>query len=172
MIPFEICVKEADAHGMMAAFDSIGGIWCGANKELLENVLRGEWGFHGIVVTDYATANTGYMWIDMGLQNGGDLWLNSDTTVYMIDGVENNPTLVNSLRRASHNILYTVVNSAAMNGFSEKTKIRNVMPLWQKWMICADAATILIEAAGIFLIIRRCRKNKQTTIEVVAQKEG
>lgn len=172
MIPFEICVKEADAHGMMAAFDSIGGIWCGANKELLENVLRGEWGFHGIVVTDYATANTGYMWIDMGLQNGGDLWLNSDTTVYMIDGVENNPTLVNSLRRASHNILYTVVNSAAMNGFSEKTEIRNVMPLWQKWMICADAAIILIEAAGIFLIIRRCRKNKQITIEVVAQKEG
>ena len=98
-----------------------------SEKDLLEDVLRGEWGFRGIVVTDYATANGGYMWIDMGLQNGGDLWLNSDKTVYWIDDIENNATLVNSLRRASHNILYTVVNSAAMNGFSEKTEIRNVL---------------------------------------------
>lgn len=166
MTPFEMSVKEADAHGMMAAFDSIGGIWCGANADLLEDVLRGEWGFRGIVVTDYATANGGYMWIDMGLQNGGDLWLNSDTAVYWIDGIENNATLVNALRRASHNILYTVVNSAAMNGFSARTEIRNVLPLWQIWMISADVATLLITVVGIILIVRRCRKNK-TTIAVV-----
>lgn len=170
MTPFEICVKEADAHGMMAAFDSIGGIWCGANKDLLEDVLRGEWGFRGIVVTDYATANGGYMWIDMGLQNGGDLWLNSDKTVYWIDGIENNATLVNGLRRASHNILYTVVNSAAMNGFSEKTEIRNVLPEWQIWMICADAATLVVTVAGVLLIVRRCRKNC-SNIQVAQIKE-
>lgn len=169
MTPFEICVKEADAHGMMAAFDSIGGIWCGANEDLLEDVLRGEWGFRGIVVTDYATANGGYMWIDMGLQNGGDLWLNSDKTVYWIDDIENNATLVNSLRRASHNILYTVVNSAAMNGFSEKTEIRNVLPEWQIWMICADAAVLVVTVTGVLLIVRRCRKNR-SSIQVVQVK--
>lgn len=171
MVPFEICVKEADAHGMMAAFDSIGGIWCGANSDLLEDVLRGEWGFRGIVVTDYATANTGYMWIDMGLQNGADLWLNSDSTIYWIDGVENNPTLVNSLRRATHNILYTVVNSSAMNGIGANYEIRNVMPLWQIWMICADVATGVIVLLGTFLIIRRCKKNKQSSVTVVKNEE-
>lgn len=162
LVPFEISVKEADAHGMMAAFNSIGGIWCGANADLLEDVLRGEWGFHGIVVTDYATANTGYMWIDMGLQNGCDLWLNSDTTVYKLDGVENNPTMMNSLRRAMKNILYTVVNSAAMNGISDEMAITHVRPLWQTWMICADVATGVIVLAGIAMIIIRCKKNKAT----------
>jgi beta-glucosidase len=162
LTPFEYAVKEADAHGIMAAFNGIGGIWCGANTDLLTDVLRGEWGFHGIVVTDYATANTGYMWIDMGLQAGADLWLNSDSTVYQIENVESNPTLVTALRNASHNILYTVVNSAAMNGFNEETEIRQTLPLWQIWQICLDVAVVVIEVVGILLIVRRCKKNRQT----------
>ena len=164
MVPFEFAVKEADAHGMMAAFDSIGGIWCGANHELLEDVLRGEWGFHGIVVTDYATANTGYMWIDMGLQNGGDLWLNSDNTIYPLDG--SNPTIVNSLRRASKNILYTVVNSSAMNGISETTKVVTVTPPWQYWLLALDIFVLLLAIVGTVLIIRRCKKNRELNVRV------
>ena len=73
--PFEMAVKQADCHGIMAAFNGIGGIWCGANKALMTDVLKNEWGFHGIIVTDYATANGGYMWVDMGTQAGTDLWL-------------------------------------------------------------------------------------------------
>lgn len=81
--PFEMgIVKDADCHGMMAAFNGIGGIWCGASKELITNVLGGEWGFHGIIVTDYASANEGYMFIDAGLQAGTDLWLNTDSRMY------------------------------------------------------------------------------------------
>ena len=157
--PFEKAVKEADCRGMMAAFNGLGGIWCGANKALITNVLTDEWGFHGIVVTDYASANDGYMWIDMGLQAGTDLWLNSDSTVYPVDTED--ATLVNHLRDSAHDILYTVVNSAAMNGMSEDTEIREVLPLWKIWLICLDVAVVLIEAGCIFLIRRRCKKNKQ-----------
>ena len=39
LTPFEMAVKDADCHGMMAAFNGIGGIWCGASKELITNVL-------------------------------------------------------------------------------------------------------------------------------------
>ena len=157
--PFEKAVKEADCRGMMAAFNGLGGIWCGANEALITNVLTDEWGFHGIVVTDYASANDGYMWIDMGLQAGTDLWLNSDSTVYPVDTED--ATLVNHLRDSAHDILYTVVNSAAMNGMSEDTEIREVLPLWKIWLICLDVAVVLIEAGCIFLIRRRCKKNKQ-----------
>ncbi len=165
--PFEISVREGDAHGIMAAFCSIGGVWCGANEDLLQDVLRGEWGFKGIVITDYATANDGYMWIDMGLQNGCDLWLNSDVSKYPLDNAANSATMVNALRRATKNILYTVVNSSAMNGISADTVVVKVMPLWQKWMIGADILIALIAAAGAFLIVRRCKKNKQPTIQLV-----
>lgn len=157
--PFEKAVKEADCRGMMAAFNGLGGIWCGADKALITNVLTDEWGFHGIVVTDYASANDGYMWIDMGLQAGTDLWLNSDSTVYPVDTED--ATLVNHLRDSAHDILYTVVNSAAMNGMSEDTEIREVLPLWKIWLICLDVAVVLIEAGCILLIRRRCKRNKQ-----------
>ena len=40
LTPFEMAVKDADCHGMMAAFNGIGGIWCGASKELITNVLE------------------------------------------------------------------------------------------------------------------------------------
>ena len=115
LTPFEMAVKDADCHGMMAAFNGIGGIWCGASKELITNVLGNEWGFHGIIVTDYASANDGYMFIDAGLQAGTDLWLNTDSEVYKMGDVSDNATLVTALRNASHDILYTVVNSSAMN---------------------------------------------------------
>ena len=57
-----------------------------------------------------------------------------------------------------------------MNGFSEKTEIRNVLPEWQIWMICADVATLVVIVAGILLIVRRCRKNR-SSIQVVQVKE-
>ncbi len=139
----------------MAAFNGIGGIWCGANENLLTNVLANEFGFRGIVVTDYASANSGYMWIDMGLQAGCDLWLNTDTTVYSLDGVENNPTLVTALRNASHDILYTVVNSSAMNGFTEETEIIEVWPLWRWWLLAFDIVMVCIIVLCGFLIYRR-----------------
>ena len=159
LTPFEMAVKQSDCHGMMAAFNGIGGVWCGANKGLLTNVLRNEWGFHGIVVTDYATANQGYMWVDMGTQAGSDLWLNTDSEAYPASSTVgfDNATFVHSLRKASHDILYTVVNSSAMNGIDENVKVVKIMPLWQKWLIAFDIAMAVIILGGAFLIFRRCR---------------
>ena len=160
MTPFEMAVKQSDCRGMMAAFNGIGGVWCGANTSLLTDVLTNEWGFHGIVVTDYASANESYMFIDAGLQAGSDLWLNTDSEVYKLDGAANNPTLVNALRNASHDILYTVVNSSAMNGIDDGVQVVKIMPLWQKWLIAADCCIGLVIVLGAVLIVRRCKKNK------------
>jgi beta-glucosidase len=49
---FEKAVKEGKAKGIMAAYHEIDGIPCVANKWLLTNVLRNEWGFDGFVLTD------------------------------------------------------------------------------------------------------------------------
>ena len=52
--PFEICVKnfEGKALAVMSSFNFIGDRWTGANPNLLNNVLRDEWGFQGMVLTD------------------------------------------------------------------------------------------------------------------------
>lgn len=51
--PFEKCFKEAGAQSVMAAYNSWEGIPCSANKKLLTDILRDEWGFEGFVVSDY-----------------------------------------------------------------------------------------------------------------------
>ena len=169
LTPFEMAVKDADCHGMMAAFNGIGGIWCGASKELITNVLGNEWGFHGIIVTDYASANDGYMFIDAGLQAGTDLWLNTDSEVYKMGDVSDNATLVTALRNASHDILYTVVNSSAMNGIDENVVVKKVLPLWQYWLIAFDIAMAVIIIGGVILVVRRCRRNNK--IEIVVEEK-
>ncbi len=49
---FEACVEEANAQSIMGAYNTLNGVPCNANKWLLTDVLRGEWGFNGYVVTD------------------------------------------------------------------------------------------------------------------------
>ena len=88
-----------------------------------------------------------------------DLWLNTDSEkVYKMGDVSDNATLVTALRNASHDILYTVVNSSAMNGIDENVVVKKVLPLWQYWLIAFDIAMAVIIIGGVILIVRRCRK--------------
>lgn len=51
--PFEMSVRKGDAWGVMAAYNKVRGYWCSENKELLTDILRDDWGFKGIVISDW-----------------------------------------------------------------------------------------------------------------------
>ncbi len=51
--PFEMAVREADAWGLMAAYNKVNGRWCSENEPLLTTVLRKQWGFPGMVISDW-----------------------------------------------------------------------------------------------------------------------
>ncbi len=51
--PFRAAVVEADAFGVMAAYNKVGGWWCAENDMLLNKILRDEWGFAGMVISDW-----------------------------------------------------------------------------------------------------------------------
>jgi beta-glucosidase len=55
LFPFEAAVREAKLASMMNAYNELDGVPCGCSKELLTDILRGEWGFDGTVVSDYFT---------------------------------------------------------------------------------------------------------------------
>ena len=50
--PYEVLVRRDHAMGIMAAYNALNGVPCIANRRLLTDILRGEWGFTGTVVTD------------------------------------------------------------------------------------------------------------------------
>ena len=81
--------------------------------------------------------------------------------------VFDNATLVTTLRNASHDILYTVVNSSAMNGIDENVVVKKVLPLWQYWLIAFDIVIAVIIIDGVVLVVRRCKKNNG--IEIVVE---
>jgi beta-glucosidase len=109
--PFEIAVKgfTGKALAVMSSYNWIGTVPSCANSALLQNVLRDEWGFKGMVETDY-DGSYGFMITDAVIRNGGDLMLGYGT--YETNELsKKSVTEAVSLRRASHNILYTIANS-------------------------------------------------------------
>ena len=74
---FEIPVKESACYGIMSAYNRIGTDWCGASSELLNDLLRKEWGYDGYVVSDYSNnfIGNGYMSPVLAVYNGNDTML-------------------------------------------------------------------------------------------------
>lgn len=65
--PFRAAVEEADAYGVMAAYNKMNGWWCAENDILLNKILRDEWGFAGMVISDWGGTHSTVSSIKNGL---------------------------------------------------------------------------------------------------------
>lgn len=154
--PFEIAVKEGKAYGVMTSFNRTGAVWTGGDYRLLTEILRGEWGFCGTIIDDFNSAS--YMNTKQMIYAGGDINLANQATRTWRNAKEDNAADVIMLRRAMKNLLWTVGNSAAMNGHGDGITYRTAMPAYTVLQIAVDVAIpVIILGWGIpvFLIVRK-----------------
>ena len=175
--PFEIAFKEAtstlkyvdngevkekefkSATAVMAAQNCIGTVVGECNRALLVDLLRGEWGFEGMVVSDY------WVWgpdnlRDYALRSGCDTYLcmNMPFAWSIVD--YESATARTAMRTAIHNIAYTVVNSNAFEGAAPGDVVKQHVSPWVYLWIILDVVIGCIIILLITLMVRRARDEK------------
>ena len=102
--PFEYVVRRAKPATVMCAYNQINGTFCSENKWLLTDVLRGEWGFEGVVLSDWSAVRDRVL----GLKAGMDLEMPGDTAIcrrWILDAVADGTLSMEDLDKACRNIL-------------------------------------------------------------------
>ena len=167
----------------MTAFSRVGVVWSSAHYGLMTTVLRGEWGMDGFAVSDYTTSGVAttahdrttydpYLAVIAGTDTFDSSMKTSQYKTLKALDYQNDPHMVNAMRQACHRMLYTIVNSNAMNGVTPLTKMINVMVWWQ--MALADGiiycgiVTIVMLSIATAKQIKYSKYKKETATETTS----
>ena len=178
--PFEIAVKDARmtiryttddqgtlgertmraATAMMASQNGVGTQLGHTNYALLTDVLRGEWGFEGMVISDY------WVWggdnhRDLTLRAGCDSYLSMYmSSLWSIEDYDS-PTARACMRKALHNIGYAVANSNALQNMAPGSASVTATSPWKYGVAAFDVVAALLVAGGTALMVRRTRDERE-----------
>ena len=178
---FEYTVTIGNTNAAMAGMNRIGARWVGAHKGLMTNVLRGEWGFEGMVITDQASVPAMfYQDIVSGLAAGTDLWLNTNKSYWALDSYAeedgsttdwtSNATVMNNVARAAKNVIYAVGTSNAMDSVSDDGTVASQKAPWEIALIILDI--IVFGICGLLIILTSIRWAKYAKSLPKQEEEG
>lgn len=158
---FRTMCEGNTSSGLMTSYTRIGCRWAGASSELQLNVLRKEWGYQGLLVTDMVSAGTyAYMnWWD-NIANGGGLLL-AESSTYAASRfgslepskVSGNRAMQSAMKEIMHQSLYQIVNSNQMNNLSINTTIVEYLNWWQVTVITLDVVFAALALGGAAMYV-------------------
>ena len=152
MKSFELAVKIGGADACMSAFNYVGNQYAGACDPMLNKILRGEWGFVGMVLTDYF-GGYGYQDADIQIRNGGDFCLSPNGGATSVLDDQTSATSLLAARQACHNILYVTANCRVYAGLVDLST-----PTWQV-AVWAVSAVLALALVGVeFLMVKKYLK--------------
>lgn len=159
---FEYAITESKVPAIMGSYVRLGCTWTGASKELMTDLLVGEWGYNGIVDTDAALfsfmeARSGVMagTTDFAVTNN---WRSDE----LMKTIETDADLYAAVREAAHRNLYVIANSAEMNGYDSDMQIVKVLTWWQITCIAAIAVLgVLFAGSAVMLTIQTYKKEEK-----------
>ena len=148
------------ATAVMTSFNRIGTTWAGGHYNLITGILREEWGFNGFVLTDYevGSGKGSYMDTNQSLAAGGDGKLKTVgmDALFGYD-ITKNEAYYEYARDAAHHILYTVVNSAGMNGFVHGVEYVRGFAYYKLILIVWDIFAVIM----FFVLISKLFKKRK-----------
>ena len=147
---FQKALEENGGRGgIMTSYTRWGTTWNGYNQNLMTNVLRGEWGNNSMHITDNII--TDYCDGSAAIIAGGVTCFDAMMTYAMDDlnatAGEGDVVVINALVEAMHHNLYTIINSAAMNGVGPDTTVKAIQPK------IINTCTIICAACGVLGIL-------------------
>ena len=158
--PFEMCVKNYPAGkplAVMSSFNFIGTRPSCENPSLLNGVLRGEWGFVGMVETDY-NGSYGYMISDHCVRSGNDLMLGFGFQASN-QFTDRSATAALAMRQSCKNILYTVGNSGYYAGGAQAGGMDNMTRTFLTTDIISGV--VILGLLALVWILNRDKKAKK-----------
>ena len=171
--PFEMALREGGSgmKAVMAGMNRVGPRWCGGHSGLLTGVLRSEWGFEGIVMTDTITGETDeYADILEGLEAGTDLWQNASNANYKLRGGQLTYGVRTRFRTAAGRILQSVSRSNAMNGIGKKTTLDYKSPLWKVIRTVLMVTAVAVSLLALWYALAQWKKADSVRARIAQEK--
>lgn len=149
---FEYALLDGECYAMMNSFTRIGPKWCGACPELITDILRDEWGWKGINISDWDSG--GPMSKIDGLLAGTDSF-DGNNTAEAFREWEFSPTVAHRLRESSKRIIYTLLKTNAFNGISADSKVVPITPWWHTmiWTVGYVSLGVTLICLGSLMVV-------------------
>lgn len=163
--PFEYAFNRANCNFVMTSYNRVGCTWTGASHPLLQEILRGEWGYKGIITTDNITMALGYADPIAAKFAGIDNWRNRQNQV--IGQMYNKYggtdfKLYEAMRNSAKYSLYTSANSVVMKGISANASVVLVTPWWIPTVITVNIVlALMFLSLAAALVIKERKLNKE-----------
>ena len=111
---FEICVREANAKSIMTSYNRLNGVYTPNSYDLCTAALRNEWGFEGVVMTDWFSTNKGQASSAVAMAAGNDLIMPGGNSFKkdILNGVKTGIILEADVRRCCSNVVKSIFDSA------------------------------------------------------------
>ena len=165
---------EVDALGLMTSFSRIGCTGVNAHTGLMVNILREEWGFKGLISTDFVGDGKYFNPQDCAINyvtfmacGSGPVLLKGDWKEYA-QKAKGDPAMNAALKKCMKYYLYAVSKSSALNGFDANTKAIDSSKLispWQVGLIAGGASSLVIAAGGMVFYILLFLKKKEKEVK-------
>ncbi len=161
-------IEDAGALAVMTAYNRVGVYTDNSHTGLLINILRGEWGFKGLMSEDFIM-DANYVCLKEAVLNGVTMSCNTgDNTMaaitekygyWTVENVGKDARLLTALKQAMTYQAYALANSNAMDGYTPTTHLVTVNTWYDNLILGLQIAFALLTLLGVVMYVRSAKKN-------------